>query len=63
MFDVHCPGCGTRVLLTTRRILALENTDTGILVTYRCWAGHEGLHVTGRAAATGRRATAPADAA
>lgn len=48
MFDVHCSGCGTRVLLTTRRIVALENTADGIFLTYRCWAGHEGLLVTGR---------------
>ncbi len=50
MFDAYCPECDARVLLTTRRILALENTDTGIYITYRCWHGHEGLLVTGRAA-------------
>jgi hypothetical protein len=52
MFSVHCPGCDKTVLLTPRRILSLDNTDHGIVIAYRCWAGHEGVLVTGRGAST-----------
>lgn len=54
MFSAHCPGCGTEVLLTTRRIVRLDNTDGGIVVVFRCWRGHLGSWLTGRAAQAGR---------
>lgn len=56
MFDGYCTACGTRVLLTTRRIISLHNTSEGIVVYFRCWANHVGWFVTGRQ--TSRRSVA-----
>ena len=42
MFDVFCTAHGGRVLLTTRRILAIEGDRDTLSVHYRCWCGHEG---------------------
>lgn len=50
MFDADCAGCGSRVLLTTTRITALQNTDHGIVVEFVCWCGTGGRLVTGRRA-------------
>ncbi len=41
MFDPFCPTCASRVLLTTRRLLALEPTPTGHHARLRCWCGTE----------------------
>lgn len=41
MFDVHCIAHGGRVLLTARRILAIEGVGPTLSVRYRCWCGHE----------------------
>jgi hypothetical protein len=49
MLDVHCRGCDRRVLVTSRRILAIENHDHGIVVRWACPAGHLGATRTGRA--------------
>ncbi|HSL56582.1 MAG TPA: hypothetical protein VK866_01950 [Acidimicrobiales bacterium] len=48
MFDVHCEGCGAPVIVTTRRILAIDNTRDGIVVRWVCPAGHVGATSTGR---------------
>lgn len=48
MFEVHCPTHDSRVLLTTRAILALEPTVAGIELRWRCWCGHVGTTLTGR---------------
>ena len=48
MFDVHCEGCGTAVIVTTRRILTIDNTSAGIVVRWVCRAGHVGATTTGR---------------
>lgn len=47
MFDASCDRCGT-VLLGPRRILSIENTDEGIVLTFRCYCGTVGTEVTGR---------------
>lgn len=51
MFDVRCDGCRSLVLVTTRRILAIENDADGIVVRWVCPAGHLGATRTGRRAA------------
>ncbi|HEY8546395.1 MAG TPA: hypothetical protein VIL36_15155 [Acidimicrobiales bacterium] len=69
MFAEHCPRHGTRVLLPPSRIVAIHNTPTGVVVTWRCWCGHVGRtdHRTDQVAAAGRperraaRATEPAE--
>ncbi|MGH3775558.1 MAG: hypothetical protein ACRDRR_07440 [Pseudonocardiaceae bacterium] len=50
MFAVHCPRHGTRVLLTERRIRALHNTGTGIVIEAECYDGERVFVVTGRGA-------------
>jgi hypothetical protein len=50
MFAVHCPRHGTRVLLTERRIRAVHNTDSGIVVEAECYDGERLFVVTGRGA-------------
>jgi hypothetical protein len=47
MFDVLCPTCAKRVLLTPRRIEAMENTPQGIIIRWRCWCGTRGTLRTG----------------
>ena len=39
MFDPHCPTCDARVLLTTRRLVSLEQTDWGHRARLVCWCG------------------------
>jgi len=41
VFDPWCPTCSARVLLTTRRLLALDSTPTGHHARLRCWCGTE----------------------
>jgi hypothetical protein len=48
MFDVFCPTCEARVLLTPRRIEQMRNTPEGIVVSWRCWCGTRGELRTGR---------------
>lgn len=68
MFSARCDHCGGDVLLSSRRILLMENTDRGVVVLFRCWAGHLGTWVTGRRgpgpgpAVPARQATVPHDA-
>lgn len=50
MFDVFCPTCEARVLLTPRRIERMRNTTKGIAVSWRCWCGTRGELRTGRSA-------------
>lgn len=49
MFDVFCERCESTVLLGPRRIVSLENTDDGIVLTYRCYCGEVDTDVLGRA--------------
>jgi hypothetical protein len=39
MFDPWCPTCAAHVLLSARRLLALEPTPTGHRARLRCWCG------------------------
>jgi hypothetical protein len=48
VFDVVCPTCAKRALLTPRRIESLENTPDGIVIRWRCWCGTGGELRTGR---------------
>lgn len=48
MFKAHCPVHGSDVLLGPRSILGLDNTDSGIVVRWRCHCGHRGAFRTGR---------------
>ena len=59
MFSIHCPvhggsGDGSRVLLSERRIRAIEPVEAGLRVRYECWCGHPGAYVTGRRSMVGR---------
>lgn len=61
MFDVNCPTCGARRLVTHRRITAMHNTDTGIRVYFTCVCGAMGLWISGRHASTPGVFWAPGD--
>ena len=50
MFSVHCAGHGSRVILGTRAITKLENTDHGIELHWRCHCGTVGVDLVGRLA-------------
>jgi hypothetical protein len=50
MFSVHCPRHGSRVLLSERRIRAMDNTPDGIVVELECHDGARLRIVTGRRA-------------
>ncbi len=71
MFAVFCPYQEARVLLSPGNILEMERRAHGVAIRYRCWCGHEGVHViasdrrpatSGRATADAADAAAPADA-
>jgi hypothetical protein len=66
MFAVFCPYQEARVLLSLGNILDMERRDDGFAIHYRCWCGHEGVHViaTDRPAAATHAApeTTPAEA-
>jgi hypothetical protein len=53
MFDHHCTACGKRQLIFPSQITSMDNTDHGIVVSFRCWCGADQTTVTGRRA--GRR--------
>jgi hypothetical protein len=48
MFDIYCPRHRARVLLGSRSIESVVNTDDGIVVHWRCRCGEHGAFVTGR---------------
>ena len=48
MFDVYCPGHQARVLLGSRSIETITNTEAGIEIQWRCRCGGHGTLVTGR---------------
>lgn len=60
MFDVYCPGHGSRVLLFTGDIKEVRNTEAGIEVHYHCFCGHEGVWLTGREPGEDVRRVSPA---
>ena len=65
MFAVFCPYQEARVLLSPGNILDMERRADGIAIRYRCWCGHEGVHLIERAdrPAAPVRTPAPAPAA
>ncbi|WP_017599254.1 hypothetical protein [Nocardiopsis lucentensis] len=51
MFDVYCPDCGMTTLLGPRRVLAMHNTEPGVItVELLCYDGHRVTLVTGKRA-------------
>jgi hypothetical protein len=48
MFDIHCPRHQSAVLLGPRAVEALENTDDGVVMHWRCRCGETGTLVLGR---------------
>jgi hypothetical protein len=49
MFTVHCEHCGRRSLLGWSRLIDVTEDHGVIAVTYRCYCGHVGQALTGRA--------------
>jgi len=50
VFDVFCPACSRRELISGRQVLGARNSEAGIHLTYRCSRGHVGELLTGRRA-------------
>ncbi|HKE51464.1 MAG TPA: hypothetical protein VKE25_08140 [Actinomycetes bacterium] len=48
MLSIHCPTHGTKVLVGTRRIRSLVNTDHGIVLHVQCYCGTHVVVGTGR---------------
>jgi hypothetical protein len=49
MFSVYCKQCGSVLLLGPANIVAVQNTSNGIVVHFRCHAGHQGVWSVGAA--------------
>jgi hypothetical protein len=47
MFSAYCKHCGT-VLLGPANVRSIHNTSSGIVLYFRCNAGHSGVWLTGR---------------
>jgi hypothetical protein len=47
MFAPYCERHGSRVLLPTTAIQALESTETGMVVQFQCICGQIGLWKSG----------------
>ena len=54
----HCDAEGREVLLTTRRITAIEMLDGVNHVHFTCWCGHEGVLVDAAVARPAQRVPA-----
>ncbi len=50
MFSIFCPTLDHEVLLSTRQLTALTNTEQGIVVEFVCVCDAEGVYLTGAAA-------------
>ena len=50
MFSIFCPTLDHEVLLSTRRMTAMANTQHGIVVEFDCPCGADGVYVTGATA-------------
>ncbi len=48
MFSAYCKQCGTVVLLGPADVSSIHNTSSGIVLYFRCSAGHFGAWLTGR---------------
>lgn len=53
MFDVFCPACSRRELISGRQVLGARNSEAGIHLAFRCSRGHVGELLTGRRAQAG----------
>ena len=49
MMDVWCEECRARVLLWPGDLKGVINTEGGLIVAYRCGAGHDGAELIERA--------------
>jgi hypothetical protein len=48
MFSAYCKHCGTVVLLDPTCIRSVHNTSAGMVVYFRCHAGHSGVRLISR---------------
>jgi hypothetical protein len=48
MFSAYCKHCGTVVLLGLGNVRSIHNTSAGIVLYFRCHAGHSGVWLTGQ---------------
>ncbi|MGH8833841.1 MAG: hypothetical protein ACRDWG_02405 [Actinomycetes bacterium] len=48
MLSINCPAHGTKVLVGTRRIRSLVNTEHGIVLHVQCYCGAHVVVGTGR---------------
>jgi hypothetical protein len=48
MFSAYCKHCGTVVLLDPTCIRSAHNTSAGMVVYFRCHAGHPGVWLMSR---------------
>ena len=55
MLSISCPSHGSRVLLGTRRIRSLINTESGIVLVIECYCGTRVVLRTGRGCVDQRR--------
>jgi hypothetical protein len=62
MFSAYCKQCGTVVLLDPGCVRSIRNTAAGIILDFRCYAGHSGQQLVRRSARHDAtvHATAPA---
>ena len=47
MFSVYCTHCGSALLLGPANIVTVQNTSEGIVVHFKCYAGHRGVWLAG----------------
>jgi hypothetical protein len=48
MFSAYCKHCGTVVLLDPACVRSIRNTAAGIILDFRCYAGHSGAQLVRR---------------
>jgi hypothetical protein len=48
MFSAYCKQCGTVVLLDPGCVRSICNTAAGIILDFRCYAGHSGQQLVRR---------------
>ncbi len=59
MFSTYCPSHGGVVLMSTRNIEELVNTESGIALRYRCSCGYHGTWHAGLPASDVAHPTIP----
>jgi hypothetical protein len=48
MFSAYCKHCGTAVLLDSGNVRSTHDTSDGVVVYFRCHAGHSGVRLMSR---------------